>query len=118
MVIFFLKNKKCSNSAIFISKKYKQIFFRSENFNYKIPILFELQTVELPISYTNFNNKIPISESFFSRPISVWSLFCAIRGYTSLHFLPILLRNLFFVFLLFLHCVEFDVNLINFIKFA
>ena len=51
-----------------------------------------------------------------SRIIRVWSLFCSMRVYTSLHFLPILLENYFglselFVFCLF--CVEFDVNFLT-----
>ena len=34
--------------------------------------------------------------------IRLWSLFCSIRVYTSLHFLPILLENWFFIILRFL----------------
>ena len=56
-----------------------------------------------------------------SRIIRLWSLFCSIRVYASLHFLQILLENQFFIILLFLSflpvCVEFDVIFINFITY-
>ena len=50
--------------------------------------------------------------------VRVWSLYCSMRIYKSLHFLPILLKKLlhfgaFYIFGLF--CVGFDVIFINFI---
>ena len=83
----FLKNKKCSNPKTFISKIYRQRFFRSENFDYKRPLFFKLRVIELailfnwflnrspeikanenstklPTSNTNFGKKVPISESY------------------------------------------------------
>ena len=54
----------------------------------------------------------------FSRIIRLWSLFCSIRIYASLHFLLIRLENYFFSFCAFdlfcLLCVEFDVIFITF----
>ena len=35
----------------FIIKKYRQSSFRSKNFNYERPFFFELQAVELAISF-------------------------------------------------------------------
>ena len=55
-----------------------------------------------------------------SRIICLWSLFCSIRVCTSLHFLPILLENQFFIilrFLYFLTVIEFNVIFINFLSF-
>ena len=65
-------------------------------------------------------NYSAMSEEFES--IRLWSLFCPIRVYASLHFLLIHLENCFLslcAFCLFclLH-VEFDVIFINFIAFA
>ena len=45
--------------------------------------------------------------NFISRIIHVWSLFCSIRLFASLYFLPILLENYFFILLCFFCCVEF-----------
>ena len=60
-----------------------------------------------------------------SRIILVWSLFCSIRVYRSLHFLPILLDSFWnLVFLLFflrffaLYRIGFNVIFTNFITFA
>ena len=53
MTMFVLKNKKCSKTESFISKIYRQRFFRCENFNYKRPLFFELRAVELAISFTD-----------------------------------------------------------------
>ena len=51
MVMFFLKNKPCLNHEYFNIKKYRQRSFGSENFNYEKPFFFELQAVELAISF-------------------------------------------------------------------
>ena len=37
----FLRNGKCSNPDLLISKKYGQRFFRFKHFNYKTPFFFE-----------------------------------------------------------------------------
>ena len=50
-IFFFKKNKKCSNPEFFISKKYGQRFFKSENFSYEGPLFIELQAGELAISF-------------------------------------------------------------------
>ena len=90
-----MKNKKCSHPEYFISK-YRQRSFKCEHFNYKRTLSFELRTVELailfywflnrspqlkadenstkvPISSTNFSNKVPISESYHKNVTFPWS---------------------------------------------
>ena len=47
--------------TFFISKKYRQRFFRFENFDYKRPLFFELRAVELAILFCCF---LPISENY------------------------------------------------------
>ena len=72
---------------ISLIKKYRQRSFRSKNFNYERPFCFESQAIELtisihwflyrssllktvenstkvPISNTNFSNKVPVSEGY------------------------------------------------------
>ena len=48
MAMFFLKNKKYSNPECFISKKYRERFFRCENFSSKD---HSSRAVELAISF-------------------------------------------------------------------
>ena len=57
--MFFWKNKNSSNPECFINKKYRQRLFRYENFNYKRPLIFELQAVKLAISFYSFLNRSP-----------------------------------------------------------
>ena len=66
----------------------------------------------------NFLMRLKELWNCISRIICVWSLLCSLRVSASLHFLPVLLENYFFVFLHFLPCVKFDVTFINFITSA
>ena len=95
-----LCRNKCSSSRLMIKCLLKCLF-----------ITFLQYLYSLRIALKELRNCI-------SRIIPVWLLFCSTWVYTSLHFLPILLGNSCFVFLHFLHCVEFDVTFINSITFA
>ena len=94
--------------------------------NHVLRTYFNLKNLMMPIStiiWCTQNEEIHFSlkelRNRISRIIRLWSLFCSILVYASLHFLPIPLENKFLSFCAFclfcLLCVELDVIFINFI---
>ena len=99
----------------YISINFDKKFEREKQAQLTIHWFFQtLRTGNVKSTLKELRNRI-------SRIIRLWSLFCSIRVYASLHFLQILLENQFFIILLFLSflpvCVEFDVIFINFITY-
>ena len=119
---FWKKKKNWSNPQFLISKKYRQKFFRLENFNYKRPLFFELHAVELailfmdseighanqkqmkialvPIYNTSFSKKVPVFKSCHKNvtlPKSL-KLLCPLTvKWWSFQFFQKFVKNLFFI---------------------
>ena len=76
---------------------------------------FRLHSAQCKIALKELRNRI-------SHIIRLWSLFCSILVYASLHFLRIHLENYFLSFcgfcLFCLLCLKFDVIFIHFMTFA
>ena len=53
----YFEKKKISNPEFFISKKYRQIFFKSKNFYYKKGLLLDMWGVEIAILFHAFLNR-------------------------------------------------------------
>ena len=70
---------------------------------------FRLHSAQCKIALKELRNRV-------SHIIRLWSLFCSILVYASLHFLLIHLENYFLSFCGF--CLKFDVIFIHFITFA
>ena len=127
LVVFYKRSKQKQSNLLELSDTKNKLSYEMEINTFRRLSINVLNF----LVWAHFDNikSIPLTQSFFSlkelrncipRIIRVWSLFCSIRVYRGLHFLPIFLENQFFLsfwaFCVFwLFCVEFDVSFINFL---